>query len=258
MLGTIGYLVILWLIAWQYIADKRWFAERFRNIDDPKTLLPEFRIIPFIVLFSAGSLVFVKYFAYTLLPEATYHWIADLSFFESDTLEIAIITSLVLAPIVEEIGFRGFFFDYLTSRKGIVIGIFVNAVIFGLLHKFSFVHASVVGIILSIIYFRTSNVFASIIVHAFINLGALTFHFLLVTMEHLFPDLSIIETFDQNLIIAFIFLAISFGPLFSYFKNNLRPIINEYGYGLPADNDTKIQDVDEVSEAKPQESIDTV
>lgn len=257
MIGTLSYIAILWLVAWQFLSDKQWFRDRFRSIDDPKILLPEFRIVPFVVMFSIGSLPFVNYLAGAILPDATFYWIYELSIYESDNLEVAIITALTFAPLVEEIGFRGFLFDYLTRRKGIVIGIFINAIAFGLVHKYSFVHATVVGIILSIVYFRTSNIFASVIIHALVNLGALSYKFLLLFIGFLFPHFPLLETFNENLIVAFVFLAISFVPLFNYFKDNLRPLIDEYGYGVGADNEIDVR-VDDVNEVKPQESIDTV
>lgn len=84
---------------------------------------------------------------------------------------------IVIAPFVEELFFRGFFYRALRTRHSIAIAALVDGVIFGLIH-FSFEGADgllilpplvFLGVIFCLVYERTKSLWAVIGMHAFNN-----------------------------------------------------------------------------------------
>lgn len=86
-------------------------------------------------------------------------------------LSIALMVVIVLAPINEEIFFRGFLYPYLRDRLGVRLGQLGSAMVFGALHldPFRFVPLTMGGIGLAVIYQRTKSLYASILAHAVWN-----------------------------------------------------------------------------------------
>jgi len=86
--------------------------------------------------------------------------------------------SIVVAPISEEIMFRGFVYGYLRKRLGIIAGLLAQAFIFGVLHLSQYrqdlrigtmVSYLIVGVILGLLYERTGSLIASIACHSVTN-----------------------------------------------------------------------------------------
>lgn len=84
----------------------------------------------------------------------------------------AILTTVVLAPIMEETLFRGLIQGSIAEKYGPTAGIFLSALIFGLIHGIpqQVVNAFFIGIILGYIYYRTKSLLTVIILH-FLNNG---------------------------------------------------------------------------------------
>jgi membrane protease YdiL (CAAX protease family) len=78
-----------------------------------------------------------------------------------------ILHSCIIVPIVEEIGFRGIFLaGLLKSRCRPWLAILISALAFGLLHySVQFVGATVFGIIVGWLYWRTGSILPGIIIH---------------------------------------------------------------------------------------------
>ncbi|WP_207233397.1 CPBP family intramembrane glutamic endopeptidase [Holzapfeliella floricola] len=83
---------------------------------------------------------------------------------------------MFVGPIVEEYIFRGLFFNLFfkkDTRLNNVVGIFVNGVLFGLMHETSLsiylVLYSVMGMILASVYLFTKDIKSSIVVHIINN-----------------------------------------------------------------------------------------
>ena len=88
----------------------------------------------------------------------------------------ACITTIGVAPILEEILCRGVLFEAFNKRWGVKLSIFFSALFFGLIHfdLATVVVATVAGMIFGTLYVRTSSIFASMIVHAVNNAFAFT------------------------------------------------------------------------------------
>jgi membrane protease YdiL (CAAX protease family) len=84
---------------------------------------------------------------------------------------IAILATVVVAPIAEELFFRGVAFNAWAREYGLRAGIVLSALVFGLIHGSvaAFVPIFVLGLALAIIYRRTGNLASNIALHATFN-----------------------------------------------------------------------------------------
>lgn len=84
----------------------------------------------------------------------------------------AMLTTLVMAPILEEVLFRGIIQEVITREYGRIWGILFASFLFGLAHMPVYqqaVNAFFVGIILGYIYYKTDSLIPVIIIHALNN-----------------------------------------------------------------------------------------
>ncbi len=84
---------------------------------------------------------------------------------------------MILAPLAEEVFFRGFFYASLRSKFGIVVAALVDGVVFGLVH-FNFDGLDqllilpplmVLGVIFCLVYEKTGSLWPVVAMHAFNN-----------------------------------------------------------------------------------------
>lgn len=82
-----------------------------------------------------------------------------------------LLSALVLAPLFEEILFRGVIQGSITSRYGAVVGIVVSSVIFGLVHgnPIQMCNAFFIGLVFGYIYHRTNTIWSVVLLHFFNN-----------------------------------------------------------------------------------------
>ena len=76
---------------------------------------------------------------------------------------------VILAPIVEEIMFRGFLLNRWQRKYGAITSVVLSSMIFALFHV-EIIGGFVFGVVLSLIYMRTHSLFGPIIVHISNNL----------------------------------------------------------------------------------------
>ncbi|OFW60260.1 MAG: hypothetical protein A2W01_09015, partial [Candidatus Solincola sediminis] len=86
-------------------------------------------------------------------------------------LFLALLGVVVLAPVFEEVFFRGLFYSALRRRLGVALGVLVSAIVFGVLHfePLSMLSLIMVGAILAFLYERTDSLFAPMLAHALYN-----------------------------------------------------------------------------------------
>ena len=113
--------------------------------------------------------------------------ITNISFLLQNLLVLA--SACIFAPIVEEIIFRGILLHRLSIKWDIKQGIIISSLFFGILHGFSFIPISILGIIFCLIYLRTNNLYYTIFAHA-------TYNFIILTSDYIFAfyDLEYIES----------------------------------------------------------------
>lgn len=83
----------------------------------------------------------------------------------------AILSTIVAAPILEEILFRGLIFESCAERFGRGVGLLLSALLFGVIHvvPVQVINAFVVGLILGYVYLRTRSLVSVVIIHAINN-----------------------------------------------------------------------------------------
>lgn len=81
------------------------------------------------------------------------------------------LTSIVLAPILEEILFRGIVQDSLTYKYGPLRGILLGAAVFGIVHIIpqQVINAFLIGLVLGYIYYRTRSLIPVMVIHCVNN-----------------------------------------------------------------------------------------
>lgn len=80
--------------------------------------------------------------------------------------------SVIVAPIIEEIVFRGVLFSAIKKRYGLIAGIILSSLIFTLVHidPIQMISVLPLGIYLAIMYQRTGSIYPGMILHATWNL----------------------------------------------------------------------------------------
>ncbi|HSJ03835.1 MAG TPA: type II CAAX endopeptidase family protein, partial [Verrucomicrobium sp.] len=90
------------------------------------------------------------------------------------SLPVSILVGVVLAPLVEEIVYRGFIFRSLQQRWGTGTGIAISSAIFSISHFYSLIGGLQVfgmGLLLGWVYHRTGRLATTIVIHALHNLA---------------------------------------------------------------------------------------
>ncbi|WP_142414115.1 CPBP family intramembrane glutamic endopeptidase [Hathewaya massiliensis] len=79
---------------------------------------------------------------------------------------------IIFIPMFEELLFRGLVFYELKKSNKIIVAILLQAIIFGVVHgnPLQAIYASILGIILGLIYYWTCSLWASILCHVVYNL----------------------------------------------------------------------------------------
>ena len=103
---------------------------------------------------------------------------------------IEMFSAIIIAPISEELFFRGVLFNRLKIRRGFVFGLIVSSVFFGLCHLnypdhiSHVIYTCIMGMTLCILYSRTDNLLLNMLVHSIYNL--LSYIIVYTPMQYLF------------------------------------------------------------------------
>lgn len=101
-----------------------------------------------------------------------------------------LLVGAVLAPLVEEIFFRGFLFQGFRARYGWKMSMLLSSAIFGIAHldPASLIPTFILGILLAYLYHRTNSIWPGVILHAMINTFGLTFVYFVSQNPNLIPS----------------------------------------------------------------------
>ncbi|WP_018954178.1 CPBP family intramembrane glutamic endopeptidase [Thioalkalivibrio sulfidiphilus] len=80
-----------------------------------------------------------------------------------------LVSLVVLAPLIEEILFRGYLLHRLAQKWGLWVGVVVSSALFGAVHPDTLA-AAVTGFGLALLYLKTRTLWAPILAHALYNL----------------------------------------------------------------------------------------
>ena len=95
----------------------------------------------------------------------------------------------LLAPVVEEIFFRGFLFQGLRARYGWVAGMLLSSAIFGLAHldPVSLIPTFILGNLLAYLYQRSNSIWPGVILHVLVNTVGLVSVYVITQNPSLIP-----------------------------------------------------------------------
>ncbi len=160
--------IISFLIYWGIIKlrkQKLSLACSFKKFDHRQT--PILLVLGFsLQYFFQGLLLIFR--LEELFPD---HAIKIKLIFEGGTPLMIILSVVILAPFIEEILFRGLIINELKGKIHIMLVIFIQALIFGLIHgnSLQIAYASILGIVLGLISTWSRSVWPAIIVHISMN-----------------------------------------------------------------------------------------
>lgn len=164
---------------------------------DKKTFSLPLMMAPFFI----GSLVSVLYglVIQFLFPSLFESYLGasesiELMIEQAGYLQIGMIflAIVVLAPIVEEILFRGILFNLIARRKSTLFAMITSSLIFGFLHAETMVPTAVIGFVLCFIYHKTGNLYLAMGAHAFNNLIAFVMPLLLAQASEISALVSVL------------------------------------------------------------------
>jgi membrane protease YdiL (CAAX protease family) len=199
-----GLLPQLTLLAFPlFVARRRGLADRFRWPGLEKSIVEAALAVPvvfalFMVLIAVGAVLSRVAPQTTLTPEAFQKaaWSQDYPF-----LIVVGGLAIAVAPVCEEIFFRGFIYNALRPRMPAMRAALLQSFIFAALHTFGIVHSVGVfflGLILTAVYEWRKSLLASIFVHAGNNLMAVVGLILLMVASANAPVLGVLGHDQQG------------------------------------------------------------
>ncbi|MDL2246291.1 CPBP family intramembrane metalloprotease [Methanobrevibacter sp. OttesenSCG-928-K11] len=121
-----------------------------------------------------------------------------------------IISSVIIAPLFEELLFRGIILQKLNKRLGIIVSILISSILFGIIHDLGGIFSAFIfGICMCILYIKSNNILVPIFAHALNNLIAEALY-LIDPSEMIFTDIILISIFSVLAIISAILLLLFF------------------------------------------------
>lgn len=87
-------------------------------------------------------------------------------------LTFSIISSVVLAPLLEELLFRGIIQEYLCRKNSFILSVLITSFLFSVHHLAisQLVYTFLAGLYYGVLYYKTQSLTSSIIAHSFYNL----------------------------------------------------------------------------------------
>ncbi|AJH72742.1 CPBP family intramembrane metalloprotease [Bacillus tropicus] len=131
------------------------------------------------MIFSVGISHIQFYILAHTLPNFLVTMLEDGTVINTSNIYMTIFTfvsACVLAPIMEEVIFRGFFLQRMAYKWGIKKAVIISSIIFGLGH-FDVIGAFMFGVVMCLLYIKTQNIWTNIAVHALNNLIATSMQF---------------------------------------------------------------------------------
>jgi len=140
--------------------------------------LPTLGIVITILLFSLGSGQLLFYVLSFVSPEWVESILSDQIFLSgSDNFAIilnnilTVITVVLVAPVTEELLFRGILLHRWTAKWGITPALLLSSLLFGILHP-NIIGLFVFGLMMALLYLKTRTLIVPIVCHSLNNLAA--------------------------------------------------------------------------------------
>ncbi|GBF37234.1 CPBP family intramembrane glutamic endopeptidase [Leptospira johnsonii] len=91
--------------------------------------------------------------------------------FDGENIFLSVILLSVVAPITEELMFRGVILDRLLKTFSVISSFLLSSLLFGLIHlnPWQFIGSSILGIYMAWVVYKTDSIWNSILIHAVFN-----------------------------------------------------------------------------------------
>jgi len=111
-------------------------------------------------------------------------------FSELDSPVWYVIVGVIIAPLVEEIFFRGFLFQGFRHRYGWIPGILISSFLFAAAHLslVAFIPTFIMGAMLAYTYHRSNSIWPGVILHFLVNAFAMCAALAAVQLQDVIPS----------------------------------------------------------------------
>lgn len=132
-------------------------------------------IVIFLLFFSTGTFILTFYGLSFVLPSFAYSSMSEKEYLTASQTAFPLIYNVcnillgvLIAPVVEELLFRGFILHRFTVKWNSKYAIFISSLLFGLIH-FDIIGKSVFSFFMAILYIKSRSLFVPIIAHVVHN-----------------------------------------------------------------------------------------
>ncbi|MEL7834653.1 type II CAAX endopeptidase family protein [Fodinibius sp. Rm-B-1B1-1] len=140
----------------------------------------------------------------------------------------------VVAPVVEEIIFRGIMIERIGAKYNYSWAIVISSVIFGILHSEP-VGAFISGVVLSLVYLKTRSLIIPILIHIANN--SIASFFIIADETFVFSNSrwETTEPYISNAWVGILLFTAGIGWLSWYLKHNWKNVVEQQGFKLKAE-----------------------
>ncbi|SHK45752.1 CAAX protease self-immunity [Clostridium cavendishii DSM 21758] len=169
LIGFVSNLTIVIFVGIYYYKNKGDNKINFKFIKESGTKKEFILLTVFNLIFAFASVFLLQGIIHYVKPEMLKELLQE-SPIKSDSIIMAILVACIMAPVVEELVFRGIIFTRLRFRFNTTAAILISSLIFGLLHiSLSIVHAFILGVTFCVIFKKYNNIFLNMILHSVYN-----------------------------------------------------------------------------------------
>ena len=198
------YTAVLAWVVWMFARHRISLRRMLGRIPKDFRWLPTVSILVPTVLFSIGSLLITLYLISFSSPGRVESYVERDLFGEAGGLAVPIIsvialvlTLLVVAPIVEELLFRGILLHRWAMKWRLGTAVVVCSVAFGFVHQLNFFGATAFGLVMALVYLRTRTLLVPMACHVLNNAVVVGFSVIFEGVREVFGDSDKVYTVEQ-------------------------------------------------------------
>lgn len=223
--------ILLWFL-WQFIKHK----DKVIDLTGTYTKVVNWKEIALIIFFhiiiTLGSIYIILLLVTYIEPTAINNVLSEEGGNIPQTITSKIyyaITAVILAPIVEELIFRGVILNRIMIKWGIGKAIVISSVIFGFAHyKMAVIGALTFGICMALLYIKTKNILISMTAHFINNLLVCIVMFIPTGTSTSEGVMTLEEARILGMVIGIPFMFASIVFLYKYIKKNWPKADNRF------------------------------
>lgn len=141
------------------------------------------------------------------LPQTNNNWV------------LSFVSAVILAPICEELIFRGFVLNKMLNRFSPAKAVVLSSVIFGALHLTTGISPTIVGVVLCIIYMKYQSIIPCMVIHCIHNLAVVLIKYLAAMDTEASAQIAPAD-FQPLIILSGVFIALGLVWLVLFIRRN--------------------------------------